>query len=340
MQYSNTQFSLAHRLMAGWRAFLIHPQNEEALSKIRADFLSLKTNKNTHLAYRSDLQQFFDFLDLQEENLGALLAKSKAELQTDVQRFLSGITKRDILGEYIVNGWTLNRKLYTLAGFFEYLQDTYEFPFNPTRIIASFPVPKHSNAPVLTKDEIWKLMTALKGRQSSSKVGVRNFLLILGLFHFALRKRELAKLQWDHIKMAPIPHLRLRQKGNTFKYLPIPDEYLALLIAYRKRFPSKSPFIFRPFKNNVTKTLEKPLSTEGIRQIVKKIGDEFFPDRHIVPHSFRATFICLARESKIDDKSILNSTGQSDSRMLNYYDVRSKLIANAVLFFGNWIGKY
>ena len=43
----------------------------------------------------------------------------------------------------------------------------------------------------------------------------------------------------------------------------------------------------------------------------KMIGDEFVPDRGFIPHSFRATFICLARANKVDDMSILNTTGQS-----------------------------
>jgi len=183
-------------------------------------------------------------------------------------------------------------------------------------------------------------MSTLKRRQTTSRAGLRNYLIIFGLFHFALGCKDLPTLQWRHIHLAPMPHFKLRQKGIKFKYLPIPGEYMNLLNSYRHQRPSRSPFIFRPIKNNVTKTLDKPITPEAIRMIVKKIGDEFVPGRGLVPHSFRATFICLARANKVDDMSILNTTGQSDSRMLNYYDTRSKLIANAVVFFGEWIDQY
>ena len=316
------------------------PHVEESIAKIAMDFVSLKSNLNTRRAYQNDLRQFFEYLEIKGDRFSALHNYTKPQLQNAIHQFLASMVKRDILGEYVINGWTLNRKLYTIAGFFRYLQNTYDFPFNPCLHIPAYDVPNQSNSPVLTEKEIWRVMGTLKRRQHESKAGLRNYLIILGLFHFALRRKELANMQWKHIQVAPIPHFRIRQKGNTFKYLPIPDEYMALLKAYRKQCPSKSPFIFRPIKNNVTNTLDKPITPEAIRKIVKKIGNEFVPDRGIVPHSFRATFICLARDNDLDDKTILNTTGQADSRILNFYDVRSKLIANAVLFFGVWIGQY
>ena len=316
------------------------PHIAESLAKISSDFVALKSNLNTRRAYKNDLHQFLHFLGADGKTLGELVSRTKSQLQSEIHRFLSEHVKRDILGEYVVNGWTVNRKLYTIAGFFRYLRNTYDFPFDPVVNLPPYPVPNQSNAPALTKDEIWHIMGALKHRQHQSKAGLRNYLIILGLFHFALRRKELANLQWSHIHTAPLPHFRLRQKGNKFKYLPIPAEYMALLQTYRASVASSSPFIFRPVKNNVTNTLEKPMTPEAIRNLVKKIGDEFVPDRNLVPHSFRATFICLARNNKLDDKTILNTTGQSDSRMLDYYDTRNKLIANAVLFFGDWIGLY
>ena len=340
MQYHKYPISLWHRLKAGAHAFLTNPHTEKPISIIVDDYLALKSNRNTRRAYRIDLRQFLSFLNVSDQTLGSLVSRTKPKLQSEIQQFLNDKVKRDLLDEYVINGWTLNRKLFTVIGFFRYLQDTYDFPFNPAINLPPFPVPKESNSPKLTESEIRYLMSVLKQRKDESVASLRNYLIILGLFHFALRRRELAKLQWQEIQKAPVPHFRLRQKGNTFKYLPIPDEYMALLEAYKKQNPSKSPFIFRPVKNNVSKSLDSPISTEGIRHVVSKVAEEFFPDRGIVPHSFRATFICLARQYKIDDKSILNTTGQSSSRILNFYDTREKLITNAVLFFGVWIGQY
>lgn len=340
MQYRNYPLSVFHRFLAGWRAFVTDPHIEVPLDRIAEDFVALKSNLNTRKAYRNDLRQFFEYLNVEGRQLALFHNYTKPELQKAVHSFLDDMVKRDILGEYVVNGWTLNRKLYTVAGFFRYLRHTYDFPFNPALHIPPYDVPDQSNSPLLTQDEIWNIMGAMKRRTHLSKAGLRNYLIILRLFHFALRRRELANLQWDHIHQAPIPHFRLRQKGNKFKYLPIPDEYMELLKASQEYYPSKSPFIFRPIKNNITKTLDKPITPEAIRKLVKRVGDEFVPDRGIVPHSFRATFITLARDNELDDQTILNTTGQADSRTLNFYDIRNKLIANAVFFFGVWIGQY
>jgi len=83
-------------------------------------------------------------------------------------------------------------------------------------------------------------------------------------------------------------------------------------------------------KNNKTKELDKPITTEYIFEMVKKIAFKIVPDKKITPHSFRKTFIELALNNKEDFISIINATGHATVEMVKYYDTRDTLKNNAI----------
>ena len=276
-------------------------------------FVNTCKSERTKRAYFSDLVQFMDFCRIREKHSHCLVRMSRAELYTAVSEFLISHTKRDPKSQHVLNGTTVNRKRFTLVRFFDFLADTYEFPFNPARKMPLHPPREFSNTPILSQEEVRQVLTYLSGRRRQSKAAFRDYLIISTLFHFALRRHELVNLQWSDIYEHPW-HRRIRQKGNRLKFLPIFDEYKARLEEFAALYGKSSSYLFTPMKNNKTKDLLKPISTNTVLDIVKKVAREVLDGKHIVPHSFRATFICLARDAGIDDKSILNSTGKNGRR--------------------------
>ena len=306
------------------------------LKNISEQFILLRNSPHTQKAYRSDMGQFLAFQELEDECLGAFLGISLPDMLTHISSFLEQFKKLDVDGN-VINPNTVNRKRYTLVAFFRHLIETYDYPKNPAVLLPVLPKADQSNTPALSEAEIQAFMRHMKQRKGHGEKQFRDYLIVLGLFHFALRRRELASLKWSDIFPNPIPHFQLREKGGSKKYLPIPPKYMAQLDEFTKLYGKPYSFIFHPVKNNRTKTLQKPLSTNAILDIVTDVAEQLCPGRGITPHSFRSSFVSLARQYGLDDKMIMNATGHSSSDMINYYDVRKKLEANAINFFGEWI---
>ena len=215
---------------------------------------------------------------------------------------------------------------------YKYIKD---FPFNPARKLPVYPAREFSNTPTLSKEQITKLIAQMSADRTKSKAHFRNYLLISTLFHFALRRHELVNLKWSQVLEHPIPHWQVRQKRNRIKYLPLFSKFQNRLDEFVTLHGKPSDYIFTPLKNNRTKDLEKPLSTNAVLLIVQKVAMSYLNGKHVHPHSFRATFICLARDAGIPSKTIMNTTGQKNIQTLDYYDIRSHLEINAVHHMAN-----
>ncbi len=302
----------------------------EPLSVLCAQFLHLHKSERTKRAYRADLRQFLEFLNLHHRGTRALTRRNRAALIADCSRFVESFAKYDAHSLHLTNGTTLNRKRFTLVKFFDYLLEVQEIDFNPARKLPVYPAKEYSNTPTLSKDQITSLIAEMSVDRIKSKAHFRNYLIISTLFHFALRRHELVNLKWSQIHEHPIPHFQVRQKGNRWKYLPLFPKFRNRLDEFVSLHGKTSDYLFTPLKNNRTKVLEKPLSTNAVLLIVKKVSKTYLNGIPLMPHSFRATFVCLARDAGIDDKSIMNTTGQKSTQILNYYDIRSQLHANAV----------
>ena len=110
----------------------------------------------------------------------------------------------------------------------------------------------------------------------------------------------------------------------------MPISIVTLLNEFKQSYPSDCLYIFPPVRNNTTKELNKPIRTEYIFEMLKKLAFQVVPEKNITPHSLRKTFIELALNNKEDFISIINATGHSTVEMINYYDTRSVLKNNAI----------
>ena len=304
------------------------------LEKIQDDFLTTKRSEKTRKAYRVDLQQFWESADITLQSFGDFLSVPCADITGLVKQFLEEQEKREYDLGHVTNFNTVNRKHFTLISFFKYLRNAYQYPSNPAELIPTLPKQESSNTPIFSWSEFQEMSRYMARRRWRGKAQYRDYLIILGLFHFALREAELTHLRWDSIHTSPLRHLQLLQKRNRLKFLPIPPKYWRQLQTFADKYGRHFDFIFHPVKNNTTNTFNKPISCSYVYWLTGEVGKKALGRNDIIPHSFRASFITMARENRQDDKEIMRATGITRSRTLNYYDLRERLEANAINFFG------
>lgn len=312
-------------------------QKEEVLNKsflfvLEEEFLPQFMSSETKNAYRRDISQFLVFSSL--EYLSDLAQLHYSDLSKIVLTFIHSHKKTASEGaERIMNPKTLNRKAYALSSFFNFLVDTYHYPKNPLKRYSPEPVHKTSTTDSLNRVEIIELISLLKEKQGKNKLYHRNYLIIAFLFGLALRRNEVAHLQWEDIgfQSSGIPSLTIYQKGRSLKVLPLPLPLYTSLMEYKEKY-ANSFYIFTPIRNNATpsKDITKSLSSTQINRIVTTIAQELFPEKNITPHSFRKTFIELALNNNTPMVEIMNATGHASVEMVKYYDGRSTLEHNAV----------
>lgn len=300
----------------------------KTINEVIEEFLSYKTSLQTKRAYRVDITNFF-----LRHKINYLKEIGYIPYNEIVRILLSYINSFKKSEKYhpdrIINAKTINRKAYSLSSFFNFLVNVYNYPKNPIENFIPLRVKKYSTTTSLNRDEMYEIMSYLKKNTQESYTHLRDYLLFMSMFYLALRRAEVASLKWkdiDHDNQS----LTVFQKGGTFKELPIPDNLYDLLMELKKRDFIKCDYVFHPVVNNRTGIINKPVTTDLIFKIVRKVILEILPDKNITPHSFRKTFIEFALNNKQDFISIINATGHTNIEMVKYYDTRDKLKNNAI----------
>lgn len=310
-----------------------HDFKNKTIFEVIEEFLSMKNSEQTRRAYRNDVKEFFKKL-----NVYYLYDIAKIPYHEMVRKTLNHINLFKKSEKYypdrVINSKTVNRKAYSLSAFFKFLVNVYNYPKNPIANFTPLKVHKRSTTTSFTRAEIFDVLEALKNKKDTGEKEFRNYLMFLFMFLLALRRAEIANLQWKEINMDR-QSIMVFQKGGTYKELPIPDSLLRLLIEFKNKYGKPSLYIFHPVVNNRTGDIKKPVSTDLIFKIVKTEVGKIVPHKNITPHSFRKTFIEQALNNNQDFISIINATGHTSIEMVKYYDTRDKLKNNAINNMGN-----
>jgi len=309
-------------------------QLNEDIDAVIDAFLSLKRSENTKRAYARDLGNFMEKLEVEKlQDLGLI---PFPVMVNECFMYLQENTKKDADTGRVANAKTVNRKAYALSSFFKYLVEVYGYPKNPINQFQPHKIERRSTTESLTRAELVEILEKVKKGHKKSQTAFRNYLALCFLSVLALRRKELVGLKWSDIRHET-RSINVHQKGGGYKLLPIPTALYNLLKKYRERYPSDCEYIFHPVRNNTTGTLDKPLNTNYIYQMIKKMVADIIPGRSITPHSMRKTFIELALNNQEDFISIINATGHSTVEMVKYYDTRDSLKNNAVHGLGNLV---
>ncbi|MFT4630673.1 MAG: integrase [Dinoroseobacter sp.] len=290
-------------------------------------FLATKRSENTKRAYARDILDLFAKLGVGSlDQLGKIMFH---DLVKQIHDHLEDLTEYDESTGRPVNPKTTNRKAYALSSFFKYLIHSYEYPKNPLDQYQAHKVDKRSTTCSLTRAEVLDVIGYMDKRHEVSQTAFRDYLIICTLAVLALRRNELVGIKWNDLDLDK-SSVNVFQKGGSYKLLPVPGTLLDKILEYKTTYEPASDYVFSPVRNNTTKSLNKPLNTSYVYQLVQRVVSKVANGKRATPHSFRKTFIELALNNQEDFISIINATGHSTVEMVKYYDTRDTLKNNAV----------
>jgi integrase/recombinase XerD len=161
---------------------------------------------------------------------------------------------------------TIRRKLSALSSLFDHLCESNAVTHNPVKGVKRPNEGTYEGkTPALGDAQARALLNApdtetLKGKRDKAMMAVL-------LFH-AVRRDEVAKLRVKDMQTRQgILHFQIRGKGDKIRYLPVNPDSQRLVTEYLEAAGhggDKNGALFRPIKNNVTKTLKRHLDPSSI----------------------------------------------------------------------------
>jgi len=267
-------------------------------------------NENTRRAYRNDLGEFMQFVDI----------SSAEELRRLSHAHV--LAWRKDLEHRKLTGSTIRRKLAALSSLFEYLSDVNAVTHNPVNGVRR-PKVAHDEGktPPLGDTEARHLLNLPAGDGLKAK---RDRALLSLLLYHGLRRAELSGLTVQDIhRHRRVPHLRVHGKGGTVRHIPLHPGSQGLLSEYLEASghgQDPSGPLFRPVRNNRTGELNRTLSGDGIYKLVRgyarKIGVA------VGVHALRATAATNALEHEADITKVQEWLGHASIATTRRYDRR------------------
>jgi integrase/recombinase XerD len=252
------------------------------------------TNANTRRAYQQDIEDFMAFAGLRQP------AQFREVTRAHVIAWRDHLTGQNLAND------TIRRKLAALSSLYAYLCDRNAVLHNP---VLGVKRPRSMNregvTPALSDHQAWML---LKAPPTTTLKGKRDQAILAILLYHALRCEELCTLKVGDIHQREgVPHLWVEGKGDKVRYLVLHELAQRLIAAYLKDAGHgedlKGP-LFRPMKNNRTKTLAKSLHPVSVYQdIVKRYAKEIGLADDVpglCVHSLRATAATNALSNNAD----------------------------------------
>jgi site-specific recombinase XerD len=274
------------------------------------------TNANTRKAYRQDIKDFMTFAGLRHPEQFRTVTRAHV------------IAWRDqLVGQGLAND-TIRRKLAALSSLYAYLCDRNAVLHNP---VLGVKRPRSMNregvTPALSDHQAWML---LKAPLAGTLKGKRDRAILATLLYHGLRCEDLCTLTVGDVHQREgVVHIRVEGKGDKVRYLPLHELAQRLIKEYldaaKHQDDLKGP-LFRPVKNNRTKTLAKTLHPTSVYQdIVKRYAKEIGLAEEVpglCVHSLRATAATNALAHEADIAKVQEWLGHADISTTRMYDKR------------------
>jgi integrase/recombinase XerD len=264
-------------------------------------------NPKTIKAYRTDLNQFINFLE--NTDIVKIEQIGKTELKTYLMQLSDFAPK------------TRRRKVATVKALFNYHEFEENITQNPFRklkvkIKLPFQLPT-----VMTLKQIEKILSmSYQEKEAIGKTDsysyaekLRDIAVLELLFATGIRVSELCYLKATDIDSS-FSKITVNGKGNKERTLPIPNKSVKKALKdYHSRFALAIHQYF--FINR----LGKRLSEQSVRLMVKKYSNLAQTPLKITPHIFRHSFATLLLEQDVDIRYIQNLLGHSSINTTQIY---------------------
>jgi integrase/recombinase XerD len=279
------------------------PDQAVRLTDLTLDFLAYLElerglSRNTLEAYRSDLQQFGEFLS--RRGLDPLTV-TPTDLSAFVTELASGHEDRRAVAPA-----TLQRKIACLRSFYRHQRREQTISHDPTADLH----PPRSGArlpKVLTRDEVARLLAQPEG---SSPAAFRDRALLETMYACGLRASEAVSLELSALDLeAGI--LRTRGKGSKERIVPVGSKAIDSLSAYLRQARPRlvglrdEPRVFLNLRGG-------GLSRQGLYKIVQRHARTAGLQHKMSPHTLRHTFATHLLVGGCDLRSLQEMLGHAD----------------------------
>jgi integrase/recombinase XerD len=279
------------------------PATTHRLNDLVLDFLAYLElerglSRNTLEAYRSDLQQYGEFLARRGTD-------PLAVVPTDLAAFVSELADgRE--GRPPVAPATLQRKIACLRSFYRHLRRDGILDHDPTSELRA-PRSRQRLPKVLSRDEVARLLQQPRG---SSPGAVRDRALLETMYACGLRASEAIGLELSDVDLeAGI--LRARGKGSKERIVPIGTKAIESLNDYLDKSRPRlvgdrdQPRLFVNLRGG-------GLSRQGLYKIVQGHARSAGLEQRMSPHTLRHTFATHLLAGGCDLRSLQEMLGHAD----------------------------
>ena len=273
------------------------------LTELTLDFLAYLElerglSRNTLEAYRSDLQQFGEFLSRRTVDP---LAVAPGDLRAYVSELANGSGHRAAAAPA-----TLQRKIACLRSFYRHLRREQILESDPTSELRA-PRSRATLPKVLSRDEVAHLLAQPRG---SSPTALRDRALLETMYACGLRASEAIALELGQLDLLS-GIVRARGKGSKERIVPVGSKAIQALRAYldkgRPRLVGlrEEPRVFLNARGG-------GLSRQGLYKIVQRHARTAGLARRMSPHTLRHTFATHLLAGGCDLRSLQEMLGHAD----------------------------
>lgn len=319
---------------------LIHtilPQHGPGLrEELDYEFFANFKSEHTRKSYRSDIQQFFNFIVLNFTDI-----KGPGEL-----RRFHMVAYRNYLESLELAPKTINRKLSSVSSYFDFLCEKNLMAHN---VLKSIKRPRQEiKTPTndLSDEEVSRLLQSFNPQSPSYYL---HRAVIFLLFFTGIRKSELIFLKRKDYKMekeTKIISITAKGGKQLIKVIhPLCADALEQYLTWcAKEGLSHSPedWLFRPTKNPLNprslKGLNKPLRPSTIDYILRETCKRAKIERRVSPHSARATYIGSSLESGAELWRVSRDVGHSSVKTTEIYNKRRQDLKESPAFHLGFAG--
>lgn len=261
--------------------------------EVRAGYLARYSNKNTRTSNATAVDQWYRWCD--EQGLDPMEAK-RAHIEMFARTLEAAGRKPS----------TVAGKLHSLGGLYKFAVADELLDKNPMDHVKRPTVDRVSTSNGLTRTELYDVLASAKA------AGPLDHAVIALIGLSGLRVSSVCGLDIEHINHHEgAMTITVLLKGGIWRTfaLAIPTAWaLGLVIGDRTSGPVfTSGYGNRFDRRNIDRIVQRHVKACGIT-------------KRITPHSFRHTFVTMARNAGVPDRDIMGSTGHKDSRMIQYYD--------------------
>jgi integrase/recombinase XerD len=280
------------------------------LTELTLDFLAYLElerglSRNTLEAYRSDLEQFGEFLARREVDP---LEISGGQLAEFVSELAEGRNSKPAVAPA-----TLQRKVACLRSFYRFLRREQTLDRDPTAELR--PPRSRGRLPkVLSRDEIARLLEQPGG---PSPAALRDRALLETMYACGLRASEAISLELSQLDLEQ-GIVRTRGKGSKERIVPIGSRAIESLGSYLER--ARPRLVGLRDESRVFVNLRGGgLSRQGLYKIVQRHARSAGLDRRMSPHTLRHSFATHLLAGGCDLRSLQEMLGHADIATTQVY---------------------